>query len=607
MVVADWIRFGLGATSLSTAQSSVGSVSSTNGTVDYGELSACVASWASYISFTESDIAVVNRTSTSHLELNTRLTHGAGAVYTTYDGIPVVSGNFTPTKIISTTINVSSTSVSNVETTYHPAQVSASPTCDFAYGCSRLYASYMSSLGLSKNASIPKITPAPANSPGCPAYYYRPFSSCSYWTDPVNTCTVAGQNVQVFYFPLLLTNVTTGKVVYSYAPNITFTSPSIYLSFDWLSATSSLGALESACSSCGYNGCVATAVGGGDGYSVAGTSIGGALITLAPEEASTFIMSYQPAEASSVASVLANGGPAYADVQADLSSRNFSYSYLAQRLDLHKLVNPLPTDYYLNPAGAPGCDGAYPQPKCSTIFEGEYRPILSLPPHVSDLQPAWSTCLPAVFGVYDPPIALTEGSVANLPTIHDHVTPSTTHHTSPPTALPETLPDSSILSPTSRHTTQQIIHSESGVGGSEATTDPPATENSGSDIRPTSQPNSASIAAFHAGTQSFTATCISDQVVFGTHTIAVGGAATSVGGQAVSAASDGVVVGSSTNSWVTTATIAVEPSSDAAITAADASRRPSNQISTSAAVKRSISTSALVSIALLFIINGMCI
>jgi len=87
--------------------------------------------------------------------------------------------------------------------------------------------------------------------------------------------------VQLFYFPSKTANasITAGPVVQSYAPGVTFTSPSIYLSFDYLSAMSEIGAKESVCSRCGANGCVTYGVGGGDAREYRGTSIAGALLS----------------------------------------------------------------------------------------------------------------------------------------------------------------------------------------------------------------------------------------------------------------------------------------------------------------------------------------
>ena len=59
--------------------------------------------------------------------------------------------------------NITSSQSLTFPTTRSPTDT---PTCSFSpQDCSRLYVSYLSSLGLSANASVPSITPAPSNSP----------------------------------------------------------------------------------------------------------------------------------------------------------------------------------------------------------------------------------------------------------------------------------------------------------------------------------------------------------------------------------------------------------------------------------------------------------
>ena len=71
------------------------------------------------------------------------------------------------------------------------------------------------------------------------------------------------------------------------------------------------------------------------------------------------------------------------------------------RMDFASLTEPSPKDYYLNPnlACSPG------NLACGTIFNGEYKPQLSLPSQLLELDPAWSSCEPYLLGVYDPYVA----------------------------------------------------------------------------------------------------------------------------------------------------------------------------------------------------------
>ncbi|GAB1743940.1 hypothetical protein NU219Hw_g984t1 [Hortaea werneckii] len=404
-----------------------------NDTNDYDALSKCAASWSSYNAFTSSDVTYLDTTSTSIQHTHTRLTQGTGAVYTTRDGIPVASGSFRPTKVVKSQIVITSSTTENVPSTQHPASFNATPSCPSIKPkkCSSLYSAYLDSLGLPSNASIPAITPAPSNSPPCPQYYFRPSSSCSYYRDDVDSsCYISGQSVQVFYFPPKTANGSdvpasiTSAVVQEYAPGITFTSPSIYLSFDYLSGERLLPASHSICVTCGpeYEGCESYAVGGGNAREYQGTSIAGALLTLAPEDVSTLLVSYGPAAATSAANAIASGGADYANAIGNVIG---VLDVMPQRLDLNALVHPAPTDYYLRPEGAPGCSLLYPQPECGTIFEGRHRPILSVPSQVSILQGDWATCNPAIYGVYDPPVALTKTSVLQGPEYPGR--PSTEH------------------------------------------------------------------------------------------------------------------------------------------------------------------------------------
>ncbi|KXL41603.1 MAG: hypothetical protein FE78DRAFT_519069 [Acidomyces sp. 'richmondensis'] len=430
--LGNYIRAGLGiskntsSTGSNTSSTTITSLFNANSSIPRSYLLQCAASWATYDSLTSSDIIGAYTTFTTSSRSNVSLTYGTGEVYTNTLGIPVARGSFTPTKVVQTVVTIeSSTStyelITKVPLGPTPSCASLSPS-----DCSRLYVSYLSSLGLSEGATVPAITPAPTNSPQCPKYFYEPYSNCSYWQDPVNTCWISGENVQLFYFPPKTENFgSQGRngtslsyaVVQSYAPGITFTSPSIYLSFDYLSAMSTLGAEESACSSCGWNGCMAMAVGGGDAYQTMGTSISGALLTLRPDDVSTLVAPYNDAKASQAASIIAHGAAGFANIGEDLQ---YLFSFRAKQLELSAITRPAPTDYYLRPSGAPGCNSSYPSPECSTIFEGLYRPILSLPSQVAELQGGWKSCLPAIFGVYDPPKALTE--VTTIAGVSDYST-----------------------------------------------------------------------------------------------------------------------------------------------------------------------------------------
>lgn len=159
---SDYIRAGLGLAQASDRADSSGN--STNPDQNaLADLASCATSWAAYSSQLSSFALNTTSSTTSYSAWSTSLVSGTGDVYTTSDGIPVASGNFTPTRTVATVYNITSSQTFTYTTTDAPTNT---PKCSFSpKDCSRLYVSYLSSLGLSANASIPSITPAPPNSP----------------------------------------------------------------------------------------------------------------------------------------------------------------------------------------------------------------------------------------------------------------------------------------------------------------------------------------------------------------------------------------------------------------------------------------------------------
>ncbi|KAM3422086.1 hypothetical protein BST61_g2462 [Cercospora zeina] len=465
--------------------------------------SACSNSWSSYRSRSSANVVWKYVTTTMYEVLTTSLTYGRGDVYSTEPAykIPVAHGNFTPTSTAQRVLNITSTVKWATQSTRNQNLTKATPTCDLLKPkeCSKLYVDYISSLGLPYNASVPKVTPAPTNSPPCPDYFYKPFSTCqkSFVTSYANDCTIMGNSVKLFYFPTQSTTPTQDpsatitkppEVIYEYAPGTTFTSPSIYLKFDYLSAERVVNADDAIyCTECDQTGCTTSGVDGGQSRKVEGTSIAGQLISLAPQEVSSIVLDFHEQEASSIIRTMAHNLPGYADVMARVIG---NYNVTAKRLNLSDIIHPPPEAYYLQPLdNAPGCDVAAPQPECSTIFEGAYRALISLPQEVTGIQGAWKSCFPVIYGVYDPPIALTEASVADGPTLpggggykptqgpeqtgQTPQTPLPGHMPqippiARPTALPDNLPaEGSVAGPTLPHSGG----SWGGNGGSENTGD----------------------------------------------------------------------------------------------------------------------------------------
>ena len=159
---SDYIRAGLGLAQASDSADTAGNSTSTDPSA-LADLASCATSWAAYSSQLSSFALNTTSSTTSYSAWSTSLVSGTGDVYTTSAGIPVASGNFTPTLTVPTVYNITSSQTFTYTTTDAPTNT---PKCSFTpKDCSRLYVSYLSSLGLSANASVPSITPAPSNSP----------------------------------------------------------------------------------------------------------------------------------------------------------------------------------------------------------------------------------------------------------------------------------------------------------------------------------------------------------------------------------------------------------------------------------------------------------
>ncbi|KAL9080632.1 MAG: hypothetical protein Q9157_000608, partial [Trypethelium eluteriae] len=329
---------------------------------------------------------------------------GTGAVYTTVDGIPRASGIFTPT---ATSVFTTAATLSQVfpGSESRPMNVSAppSPTCTlWLSDCRALYTSYFSSLRINPNATIvSSITPVPTNSPPCDAAFdvqpNEPGTTFSNPIEPPGSCTLYGQNVQLCFFPPATqqsNSTDTKMVVQAFAPGVTFTSPSVYLSFDALSAISTYYGTENTnCSS--YPDGISRDVnmnGGGVAFSSVGKTHRDVLLTLKPEDVSSKVIDLPESQTASIISALASGGSDYSYWASQISSAQYNGDYAYQRITLTDLIHPPNSAYYLQGLGPPGCDlppvwdglADVPipvpiQPECQTVFEGLYKAQLSLP------------------------------------------------------------------------------------------------------------------------------------------------------------------------------------------------------------------------------------
>lgn len=311
---------------------------------------------------------------------------------------------------------------------------SPSPTCTIPFArCSQMWQGYLLSLGITTpldKATEPAITPMPSNRPRCsigdPSVTYTGAT----WD---NTCFISGNSVGLFYWPSATAsgglptpapNITAAPVTVVRG-NLTFTSPSVYLSFDTLSAIQGHDADQISYSQSvplGASTQPENLVGGFYPETV-GPTFTNVLISLHPTKLSSVIANLGPGvNTASAISEIAHGGPDYAKwISALKDSRpvpTANNSYLIRPVNYAHLTMPHTDDYYLQPNIAPGCFNPHgPHPGCSTMFEGAYRAQLLVPEEVRALAPEWKGCGIPLDGVYDPPQALTAAKNEAKPTM----------------------------------------------------------------------------------------------------------------------------------------------------------------------------------------------
>lgn len=209
----------------------------------------CMKQWFHFDSMTRTDIEWVTTSTDYSSSLAIVQTYGIGDVYTTTDGIPVARGSFTPTRTVTSTawrIEHQTFSVPSPGTKW----LQSAPSCTSPpyWQQQSLCATYLSSLGVVQNGTavnpVPAtVTPVSFDSILCPLPY-TDNTTCETRTYSYSSCYLEGRSVELYYFPPQTAIATepkpgiTTSVIYSFAPNITFTSPSIYLSFDYLTAFS---------------------------------------------------------------------------------------------------------------------------------------------------------------------------------------------------------------------------------------------------------------------------------------------------------------------------------------------------------------------------------
>ncbi|KAI7348468.1 hypothetical protein KC354_g13586 [Hortaea werneckii] len=271
---------------------------------------------------------------------------------------------------------------------------------------------------------LPPVSPAPTNSPRCARPLF-PLNSEGDGTSIIGPpCSFWGGNVELFYWP---PEPSTASSPITAAPKmakeaitvirnttLTMTSPSVYVSFDVLTAWSEAAkwVFEDF---------------GGVSDIVLQSQIGGTY--------SNYILPMDPQDVSTIRLIVSDWQQylhsltAYGSRNEDLISGSYDHTTGSHSgrlgepfpMDFAGLTAPSPREYFLNPAWACTYGGDL---ECGTIFNGYHKPQLSLPSQLYNLDPAWSSCEPYLLGVYDPPKALTAAKTLKAPAYPTEAQPS---------------------------------------------------------------------------------------------------------------------------------------------------------------------------------------
>ncbi|KAI7330432.1 hypothetical protein KC340_g4198, partial [Hortaea werneckii] len=260
--------------------------------------------------------------------------------------------------------------------------------------------------------------------------------SCSFW----------GGHVSVYYwntwdtptpsagFAPATTNASLPRV--TTVGNITMTYPSVYLSLDQLTAWTEAVVFSYSTTS------VATV----SGYQrQIGDAYHNILISMDPADVSS--LRNVPLDYSAFISSITASGIYNRDLLSKSQTPDLSYiGWIGtpQAMDYEHITAPSPEDYFLNPNMPPNCKWNSRNDMCGTIYEGDYRPQLSLPSQLIDLDPAWKNCEPYIQGIYDPPKALQPATTLDGPEFASALPTTTSAKQASSVVAPTPTPTSSI-------------------------------------------------------------------------------------------------------------------------------------------------------------------
>ncbi|KAI6831009.1 hypothetical protein KC340_g10173 [Hortaea werneckii] len=270
---------------------------------------------------------------------------------------------------------------------------------------------------------LPPVSPAPTNSPRCGKPLF-PLNSKGDGTSIIGPpCSVWGGNVELFYWPpepstfsgpiTAAPKTTKEAITVIRNTTLTMTSPSVYVSFDVLTAWSE--AVKWVFEDFG------------------GSGIG--LQSQIGDTYSNYILPMDPQDVSTIRLVVSDWSQylhsltAYGTRNEDLISGSYDHTTGSHSgrigepfpMDLAGLTAPSPREYFLNPGWACTYGGDL---ECGTIFKGYHKPQLSLPSQLLNLDPAWSSCELYMLGVHDPPKALTAAKTLRAPAYPTKALPS---------------------------------------------------------------------------------------------------------------------------------------------------------------------------------------
>ncbi|KAK6433489.1 hypothetical protein LTR95_010334 [Oleoguttula sp. CCFEE 5521] len=293
-----------------------------------------------------------------------------------------------------TTTNITWMIMTSSEATPFPTP---KPTCSVGTDdCSSLWSRYDSSMNtltiIYDDSVTTRPTPPSCQDPRTDAYCHA--------------CTIQANEVQMYYWPLiavgdecnadrqLLTPTPTvvGRPNTAELDGYTFTSPSVYLSFDYIYALSNT-------EWCGPRDMVST------------------IIALPPEDVSTVRFSYIAYNSSMETFIWPATTFTETDPRLDLGTYTLSGGSQVVTVDggryltaiaafpasFQDFMGAVPVDAWSSEASVANWGG-------SVIVDAQYSPNIAVPSMLRSLYPAWANCELYVSGVWDPPIPLQPAS-----------------------------------------------------------------------------------------------------------------------------------------------------------------------------------------------------